>query len=201
MSRLESAAQPSNCPSISVLPGRAPNSLSRSSGSALYQRVCHFLCNAPPALCVLTTIFIIAVSSWLLPKLIGLSRANSLLLTGEVVGPNHPHISALYHQVLPTREAVYPAAKALATQLAATTGQVAVAYAKGLLHHPGDSVEENHLLDSRAMKLLASAHDGGEGVKAFMEKRKAKLTDTLSKHSSPWYPWVCRLVIHSRVGR
>ena len=92
----------------------------------------------------------------------------------------------LYHRILPTREEVYPAAKAFAQDLAENTAQVSVAYAKGLLHHPGDTPEENHLLDSRAMKLRAGSH----GVKAFLEKRQPKLTDTLSKNSSPWYPWV-----------
>ncbi|TEB34549.1 peroxisomal enoyl-CoA-hydratase [Coprinellus micaceus] len=118
---------------------------------------------------------------YLLPKLIGLSRANSLVLGGETLKPTSPLISLLYHRILPTREEVYPAAKAFAQDLAENTAQVSVAYAKGLLHHPGDSPEENHLLDSRAMKLLAGSHDGAEGVKAFLEKRKPKLTDTLSK--------------------
>ncbi|KAJ3531372.1 hypothetical protein NMY22_g8179 [Coprinellus aureogranulatus] len=140
-----------------------------------------------------------AVSSYLLPKLIGLSRANSLLLTGETMNPTSPLIASLYHRILPTREEVYPAAKAFAQELAENTAQVSVAYTKGLLHHPGDSPEENHLLDSRAMKLLAGSHDGAEGVKAFMEKRKPKLTDTLSKNSSPWYPWWKRVdVKHHR---
>ena len=118
----------------------------------------------------------IAVSSYLLPKLVGLSRANSLVLGGETLKPTSPLISLLYHRILPTREEVYPAAKAFAQDLAENTAQVSVAYAKGLLHHPGDSPEENHLLDSRAMKLLAGSHDGGEGVKAFMEKRKPNFT-------------------------
>jgi hypothetical protein len=131
-----------------------------------------------------------ATSSFLLPRLIGSSRANSLLLTGATVSPESPHINALYHEILPTREAVYPAAKAFAQELAASTSQVSIAYAKGLLQHPGDSVEENHLLDSRAMRLLGSSADGAEGVLSFKERRLPKFTGTLSKDSSPWYPWV-----------
>jgi enoyl-CoA hydratase/carnithine racemase len=137
-----------------------------------------------------------ATSSYLLPRLIGHSRANSLLLTGATVSPDSPHIKDLYHQILPTREEVYPTAKAFADELAANTSQVAIAYAKGLLQHPGDSVEENHLLDSRAMKLLGSSVDGAEGALSFKERRLPKFTGTLSKDSSPWFPWWRRLDVH-----
>ncbi|TFK40434.1 peroxisomal enoyl-CoA-hydratase [Crucibulum laeve] len=130
-----------------------------------------------------------AVSTYLLPRLIGHSRANSLLLTGATVSPTSPYIRDLYHQILPTREEVYPAAKAFADELAANTSQVAVAYAKGLLLHPGESAEENHLLDSRAMKLLGSSRDGAEGVLSFKERRLPKFPDTLGKNLSSWYPW------------
>jgi hypothetical protein len=64
-----------------------------------------------------------------------------------------------------------------------------VAYAKALLQYPGDSIEENHIIDSRIIRLLGSANDGEEGVKSFKERRAPKFTDTLSKHTS-WYPWV-----------
>ncbi|KAF6754566.1 peroxisomal enoyl-CoA-hydratase [Ephemerocybe angulata] len=134
-----------------------------------------------------------AVSTYLLPRLVGHSRASSLFLSGEVVSPNSPHINSLYHKILPNREDVYPAAKAFAQELALNTAQVSVAYTKGLMQHPGKNAEENHLLDSRAMKLLASSHDGTDGVQAFLEKRMPKFTDTLSKNSSPWYPWWRRL--------
>ncbi|TFK23632.1 peroxisomal enoyl-CoA-hydratase [Coprinopsis marcescibilis] len=130
-----------------------------------------------------------AVSTYLLPKLIGLSRANSVLLTGSTISPSSPWISSLYHEIIPKREDVYPAAKALAQDLAENTSQVSIAYAKGLLHHPGDSAEENHLLDSRAIKLLGTSADAKEGVQAFFERRKPRFTDNLSKNSSPWFPW------------
>lgn len=139
---------------------------------------------------MLKLFFMEATSSYLLPRLVGLSRANSLLLTGATVLPESPYIKELYHQILPTREAVYPAAKAFAEELAANTSQVSIAYAKGLLQHPGDSLEENHLLDSRAMKLSSKSEDGAEGALSFKERRMPKFTGTLSKNLSPWYPWV-----------
>lgn len=140
-----------------------------------------------------TTTLHVATSSYLLPKLLGTSRANSLLLTGATVSPDSPYIKDLYHQILPAREAVYPAAKALADELAVHTSQLSIAYAKALIHHPGDSVEENHLLDSRAMKILGSSSDGEEGVASFKERRVPRFTGRLSRDLSVWYPWVSAL--------
>ncbi|KAF9004019.1 peroxisomal enoyl-CoA-hydratase [Cyathus striatus] len=117
-----------------------------------------------------------STSTYLLPRLLGHSRANSLLLTGAVVTPDSPYIKDLYHKILPTREEVYPTARAFAEELAANTSQVSVAYTKGLLQHPGNSAEENHLLDSRAMKLLGSSKDGAEGIASFKERRLPKFT-------------------------
>ena len=132
----------------------------------------------------------LATSSYLLPRLLGHSRANSLLLTGETVTPESPHIRDIYHQILPTRDAVYPAAKALADELAVTTSQTSVAFTKGLLQHPGESIEENHLLDSRVMRITAVSKDGEEGVRSFLEKRSPKFSGVLSKDLTDWFPWV-----------
>lgn len=136
-----------------------------------------------------------ATSSYLLPRLLGHSRANSLLLTGATFSADSPIVQGLYHQILPTREEVFPAALAFAKELAATTSQVSIAVAKGLLQHPGDTAEENHLIDSRAMRTLGGTADGEEGVRSFIEKREPKFTGTLSKDLGPWYPWVSAVLM------
>jgi len=139
-----------------------------------------------------------ATSSYLLPRLLGHSRANSLLLTGATVTPDSPHIKDLYHEILSNREEVYPKAKAFAQELAISTSQTSVAITKGLLQHPGDSAEANHLLDSRAVRILSGSKDAAEGIESFKEKRLPKFTDTLSKNMSHWYPWWPRIDIQHR---
>ncbi|PFH47946.1 hypothetical protein AMATHDRAFT_76956 [Amanita thiersii Skay4041] len=130
-----------------------------------------------------------AASTYLLPRLLGHSRAASLLLTGSTFPATSPIISALYHQLLPIRDQVYPAAKALAHELASTTSQAAIAYTKSLLQHPGKSVEENHLLDSHVFSILVHQSDPKEGALAFREKRAPRFKDTLSTISVPWTSW------------
>ncbi|KAF7374760.1 Enoyl-CoA-hydratase, peroxisomal [Mycena sanguinolenta] len=129
-----------------------------------------------------------ATSSYLLPRLVGQSRANSILLTGATFTPDSPFMQGLYHQILPTREEVLPAALAFAKELAATTSQVSIAVTKGLIQNSGNSVEENHLLDSRGIRELAM-NDGEEGIRSFLEKREPKFTGTLSKDLGSWFPW------------
>ncbi|KAJ7067111.1 peroxisomal enoyl-CoA-hydratase [Mycena amicta] len=122
-----------------------------------------------------------ATSTFLLPRLLGHSRANSLLLSGATFSPDSPVIQGLYHQSFPTREAVFPAALAFATELAASTSQLSVAVTKSLIQHPGGSIEENHLLDSWAIRTL--------GILSFLQKRAPKFVGTLSKDLGPWFPW------------
>jgi len=130
-----------------------------------------------------------AVSTYMLPRLIGASRASSILLTGATLPATSPLFSGLYHETLPTRQEVYPAALAFAKGLAVTTSPASVAWTKALLQHPGDSAEENHLLDSPAIRILGKGNDATEGVKAFFEKRNPKFDNSL-KILDGHVPWV-----------
>lgn len=130
-----------------------------------------------------------AVSTYLLPRLIGYSNASSLLITGHTFPASSRFLQGLYYDVLPTREEVFPAAKAFAEELAKNTSMPAVAYTKALLQHPGESAEENHLLDSRAIRVLSRTKDAQEGVDSFMERRVPKFLDKLGEATSVWSPW------------
>ncbi|KAG7451327.1 enoyl-CoA hydratase/isomerase [Guyanagaster necrorhizus] len=140
-----------------------------------------------------------SLASLLLPRLIGLSRAKALLLTGATVQPDSPYMQGLYHDVLPTREEVFPASLIFAKELAANTSQVSIAYTKGLLHHPGKSIEETHLLESRALAETSKSRDAEELTRAFFERRRPNLTDTVSNNTSEWYPWWTVVDVKSRL--
>ncbi|KAI0758715.1 peroxisomal enoyl-CoA-hydratase [Fomes fomentarius] len=131
-----------------------------------------------------------AISSYLLPKLLGHSRALSLFLTGATVSPDSPLIAGLYHSILPTREEVLPAALSLAKDLAENTSQTAVAVTKALVWRGYDNIEEQHILDSRAIRVLGTSADAAEGAKAFKERRLPKFSEKLSDGTlTPWMPW------------
>ena|ERR1700761_1798868 len=131
-----------------------------------------------------------AVSTFLLPRLIGTAKASSVLLTGDTLSPKSPYVESLYHQILPTREAVVPAALDFAHKLASMTSATSVALTKALLWHGKDTVEEHHLLDSRAIYHQAKGADAAEGVAAFKERRLPKFRSTVTKDLPSWVPWV-----------
>ena len=93
---------------------------------------------------------------------------------------------------------MFPAALALAKDLAANTSQTAIAVTKALVWRGYDNIEEQHIEDSRAIRILGKAGDAAEGARAFKERRLPKFTDKLSDDVlTPWMPWVCMFSIAS----
>lgn len=130
-----------------------------------------------------------AASGYLLPRLLGYSRAVGLLLTGGTYSPDSPLLQGMYHATFPNREDVFPAALAFAHELAANTSQTSIAWTKALLWRGADSIEGQHILDSRGISDLVSRRDATEGVSAFKERRPVKFPDLLSKDLSDFVPW------------
>ncbi|KAI9000426.1 peroxisomal enoyl-CoA-hydratase [Trametes punicea] len=141
-----------------------------------------------------------ACSSYLLPRLIGHSRATSLFITGATVTPDSPLLSGLYHTILPRREEVFPAALALAKELAANTSQTAVAVSKALIWRGYDNIEEQHIVDSRAIRILARSPDAEEGALSFKQRRAPKFADKLER-LVPWMPWWREISVNYRKSK
>lgn len=111
--------------------------------------------------------------SWTLPRLVGVTRAADLLLSGRVVTGAETADWGLWNQVLPDGERTLAAALDYAHLLARSTGPNAVTttkrqlYADLLRHDVGASVEESkHLLD----EAMGTA-EYREGVAALRERR------------------------------
>jgi 1,4-dihydroxy-2-naphthoyl-CoA synthase len=139
--------------------------------------------------------FLAAVSSYLLPRLLGYSRAVALLLAGGTYKSDSPLLQGLYYATFAKREDVFPAALAFAHELGANTSQTGVAWTKALLWRGADSIEGQHILDSRGIADLGSRGDAAEGARAFMERRPVQFKDVLSKDLSDFVPWVRPLVL------
>ena len=91
-----------------------------------------------------------AASTFLLPRLLGHSRASALLLTGRTVPASSPLLAGLYIDLLPARAAVLPAALALAHELAEHASVPAAAAAKALT--PEAQLRRRALADMFARK-------------------------------------------------
>jgi len=116
-----------------------------------------------------------AASTWLLPRLVGMSRAADLLLTGRLISARDALDMGLVSRVVPDAE-LLPAAQALARDIAEQTAPVAVALTKQLLWHMTGELDPTaaERLDAQVFGWTAQSPDAREGIRAFLEKRAAR---------------------------
>ena len=111
--------------------------------------------------------------SWILPRLVGVTRANDLLLSSRVVTGDETADWGLWNGVEPDGEATLAAAQSYARLLASTTGPHAVTTTKRQLtadllrHDPSASITDSLRLLDQAMGTA----EYREGVSALTEKR------------------------------
>jgi enoyl-CoA hydratase/carnithine racemase len=140
-----------------------------------------------------------AASSWFLPRLVGPAQAAEWLYTGRVFDAPEALrgglLSALY-----SPDALLPAAYALAREIADNAAPVSVALARQLMWRMlgAPSPYLAHIADSRAIHRRGQSADVREGVTAFLEKRAASFTDTVSRDlpdvfSDPQPSWAADL--------
>jgi len=108
-------------------------------------------------------------AGWLLPRLVGLSQATELLMTGEFVSPARAREIGLYHQLV--EGDVMPAARALAEKLARGPKEALAATKHALNLEAGLSLEAGLDHEAEAQAQLMLGADYREGYTAFTEKR------------------------------
>jgi enoyl-CoA hydratase/carnithine racemase len=113
-----------------------------------------------------------AASTWMLPRIVGISRASELLLTGRLVRAPEALEIGLVSRVVPDAE-LLPTAQALAREIARETAPVAVALTKQMiwrfLSEPDPSAAEK--LDGLVFGWATQSPDAKEGIRSFLDKR------------------------------
>ncbi len=113
--------------------------------------------------------------AWLLPRIIGFSRATELTLTGETIDSAAAFECGLVSRVVPDGE-LLAAAQAIALKIAANPAH-GVRMTKRLLRAAQTNTLEATLEMSAAMQSLAHATgDHDEAVNAFLEKRQPRFS-------------------------
>lgn len=132
-----------------------------------------------------------AGSSWFLPRLVGMQRAQEWVMTAELFGADEALRGGLVRSVHAPEE-LLPAAQALARKFAASTSSaVAAAVNRRLMwtmmgaQDPLDAVT----LDIACVGYLAAGADAQEGIKSFFEKRAPAFPLKPSKDMPPFGPW------------
>jgi enoyl-CoA hydratase/carnithine racemase len=113
--------------------------------------------------------------AWLLPRIIGFSKATELALTGETFGADEALAIGLVSRVV-EQGGLLAAAREVADKIAANPPH-AVRMTKRLLREGQTATLANILEMSAAMQSLAHAtRDNDEAIDAFLEKRTPRFT-------------------------
>jgi enoyl-CoA hydratase/carnithine racemase len=113
-----------------------------------------------------------ANSTWIVPRLIGVSMAMELLLTGRIFSGEEAAAMGLASRAVAAEE-VLPAALDMARDIAEHVAPLSAAITKRLVYRflaePDRGAAQ--ALESRAFRWLGQQADAREGVTAFLEKR------------------------------
>lgn len=113
--------------------------------------------------------------AWILPRVVGYSRAAELILTGDTIGAQEALAMGLVNQVVPAAD-LMEAARHLAARIAANPPR-SLRLAKRLLRQGQTSPLQELLELSAAFQALAhETADHSEALAAFFEKRPATFT-------------------------
>jgi enoyl-CoA hydratase/carnithine racemase len=130
-----------------------------------------------------------ALSTWILPRLIGASRAAELLYSGRTVTAREALELGVLSRVVPDAD-LMPAARALAEDIARNAAPVSVAITKRLIWHnlAETDVAQAEDIENRLFGWTGRQPDAREGVTAFLEKRAPRWTMRPSKDLPDFVP-------------
>ena len=131
-----------------------------------------------------------ACSTWFLPRLVGMAQAAEWTYTGRVFSAEEARAGGLVSRVL-APDALLPAARALAREIAEHTSAVSVALVRQMLWRMlgADHPRAAHRIDSLGMWYTGRSADAHEGITSFLEKRPPRFTGRPSKDMPPFFPW------------
>ena len=131
-----------------------------------------------------------ACSSYFLPRLVGMGRASEWTLTGRVFPASEALEAGLVNRVLPPED-LLPAARELASEIAANTSPVSVTLTRHMLWKALDaeSPMAAHRVESKGIYTRGRSADAREGVVSFLEKRPAEFPLKVSADMPSYFPW------------
>ena len=128
------------------------------------------------------------LSSWTLSRLVGMGKAQELVLTGRVFSAKDAP-PGMFNYIVDAKD-VLPKAMELAREIASNGAPVSVALSKHLLLRGANmTIEEAFLMESKAIYQCAGSPDNVEGIMSFLEKRAPKFTSDGWVSLPEWFPF------------
>ena len=110
-------------------------------------------------------------SSYFLPRLVGLRKAQELMLTNRTLGAQEACALGMVTRVVADDDLAVQAEQ-VASDLA-NSARLSTAYVKKLLlASPGNDLEAQMELEGQLVSRCAASPDGREGIRAFVDKRQ-----------------------------
>ena len=130
-----------------------------------------------------------ACSTWLLPKLVGISQALEWLYRADVFDAEEGRRGGLFRAVVPA-DKLRSEAEALARSFIDGKSAVSAALIRQMIYRNAGQPDPliAHKIESLGV-FYASQLDGKEGVAAFLERRPPRFTARPSTDMPPFYPW------------
>jgi enoyl-CoA hydratase/carnithine racemase len=130
-----------------------------------------------------------SVSSWFLPRLVGVSTALEWMITGRVFDAPEALAGGLVSRVVGDDE-LLDVALAIAREIAENTAPASVAATRQMVwEHLSTTPEAAFRVESRVVSALSSLPDAAEGVASFRERRRPRFTGHLADYLPGAYPW------------
>ena len=129
-------------------------------------------------------------STYFLPRIVGISLASELIMTGRIFSSREALEMGLLSQIVPP-ENLMETVMGLARDMAENTSAISAALARQMLwkglgdDHPMDS----HIRESLGLDYMFTQKDCLEGVTSFLEKRPARFSMKPSIDMPDYYPW------------
>jgi len=130
-----------------------------------------------------------ALGTWTVPRAIGITKANELLLTGRIITAREALEFGIVSHVWPDAE-FQGKVREMALDISQNTAPVSVAMTKRLIYAllAEPSIEAAHAIDSKAFWWVGKQADSVEGVTAFLQKRKPAWKMKASKDFPDFLP-------------
>jgi enoyl-CoA hydratase/carnithine racemase len=129
-------------------------------------------------------------STYFLPRIVGISLASELILTGRLFSAQEAFEMGLVSRVV-APEKLINTAREMANEIANNTSAISTALARQMLwkglgeDHPMAS----HILESKGLNYMFTTEDCKEGVLSFLEKRSPKFNMKPSRGMPDYFPW------------